>query len=58
MPETKPLTDYGQNVPRTGNADILLRGMTTPDEAEENSHSMDLKKPEPPRIIGKVLPIW
>ena len=58
MPEKKPLTDYGQDVPRTTNVSILLRGMTKPDEADDKGDSVDLKKPEIPRIIGRAIPTW
>jgi hypothetical protein len=61
MPEIKPLTEYRENIARSGKAKMLRAGIVTPDEAEENRELMSLKTPEAPivvRALGKVVPIW
>jgi hypothetical protein len=61
MPETKPLTEYRENIARSGKAKLLRTGIVAPNEAEENRESMDLKAPKAPiivRVLGKVVPIW
>jgi hypothetical protein len=61
MTDERPLTQYRQDIARTGGTNTLREGIVTPDEAEETGQTMNLKEPQAPiivRFLGRVAPIW
>lgn len=59
MTEDKLLTNFQDNVQKSGKGITLRTGLTTPDEAENNAVVMELKKPNPPlRVLLRPDPLW